>query len=78
MYYLHILLYIITEVISHENRFHRYAGGFVAQSPASHMPYLRDWTKDTNAPILSVEYRLAPEVVHSLIVLTVVCISGSI
>jgi hormone-sensitive lipase len=40
---------------------HFHGGGFIAQSSASHEAYLRDWAKELNAPILSVDYDLAPE-----------------
>jgi len=40
---------------------HFHGGGFIAQSSASHEAYLRDWAKGLNAPILSVDYDLAPE-----------------
>jgi acetyl esterase/lipase len=39
---------------------HFHGGGFIAQSSASHEAYLRDWAKELNAPILSVDYDLAP------------------
>ncbi|KAL3885275.1 hypothetical protein ACJMK2_025359 [Sinanodonta woodiana] len=41
--------------------FHCHGGGFVAQSSKSHETYLRHWTWDLKAPILSVDYALAPE-----------------
>ncbi|EKX51250.1 hypothetical protein GUITHDRAFT_134743 [Guillardia theta CCMP2712] len=40
---------------------HFHGGGFIAQSSASHEVYLRDWAKALEAPILSVDYDLAPE-----------------
>uniref|UniRef100_A0A8C1ADN1 Hormone-sensitive lipase n=1 Tax=Cyprinus carpio carpio TaxID=630221 RepID=A0A8C1ADN1_CYPCA len=40
---------------------HFHGGGFVAQTSKSHEPYLRSWSQDLNAPILSVDYSLAPE-----------------
>nr|XP_055066054.1 hormone-sensitive lipase isoform X2 [Misgurnus anguillicaudatus] len=40
---------------------HFHGGGFVAQTSKSHEPYLRGWSQDLNAPILSVDYSLAPE-----------------
>eukprot|EP01118_Nematostelium_gracile_P017756 TRINITY_DN7690_c0_g2_i1.p1 TRINITY_DN7690_c0_g2~~TRINITY_DN7690_c0_g2_i1.p1 ORF type:complete len:308 (-),score=50.78 TRINITY_DN7690_c0_g2_i1:8-901(-) len=48
-------------VISDSLIIHFHGGGFVAQTASSHILHLREWTKDTNAPILSVDYRLAPE-----------------
>lgn len=41
--------------------FHCHGGGFVAQSSKSHELYLRDWAVAIDAPILSVDYSLAPE-----------------
>ncbi|CAH0560948.1 unnamed protein product [Brassicogethes aeneus] len=40
---------------------HCHGGGFVAQSSKSHESYLRDWAKQLNVPILSIDYSLAPE-----------------
>ncbi|XP_069802545.1 hormone-sensitive lipase isoform X2 [Dendropsophus ebraccatus] len=40
---------------------HFHGGGFVAQTSKSHEPYLRTWAQDLEAPILSVDYSLAPE-----------------
>ncbi|XP_026083087.1 hormone-sensitive lipase-like isoform X3 [Carassius auratus] len=40
---------------------HFHGGGFVAQTSKSHEPYLRSWSQDLNAPVLSVDYSLAPE-----------------
>ncbi|KAK7105785.1 hypothetical protein V1264_017119 [Littorina saxatilis] len=40
---------------------HCHGGGFVAQSSRSHEVYLRDWAKDLDVPILSIDYSLAPE-----------------
>ncbi|UYV83132.1 LIPE [Cordylochernes scorpioides] len=40
---------------------HCHGGGFVSQSPDSHEIYLRDWAKETDVPILSIDYSLAPE-----------------
>eukprot|EP00741_Cyanophora_paradoxa_P019572 tig00021128_g18894.t1 len=40
---------------------HLHGGGFVAQTSCSHEGYLREWAKDTDAPIVSIDYRLAPE-----------------
>lgn len=42
--------------------FHCHGGGFVAQSSRSHEAYLRQWAQGLPAPILSVDYSLAPEV----------------
>uniref|UniRef100_T1JYX5 Alpha/beta hydrolase fold-3 domain-containing protein n=2 Tax=Tetranychus urticae TaxID=32264 RepID=T1JYX5_TETUR len=42
--------------------FHCHGAGFVAQSPESHEIYLRDWAiKLRGVPLVSVDYRLAPE-----------------
>ncbi|CAD5117030.1 DgyrCDS5858 [Dimorphilus gyrociliatus] len=41
--------------------FHIHGGGFVAQKSQSHTSYLRYWAKKTEAPILSVDYSLAPK-----------------
>lgn len=40
---------------------HFHGGGFVAQTSKSHENYLKNWSKDLNVPILSVDYSLAPE-----------------
>ncbi|XP_053908559.1 hormone-sensitive lipase isoform X2 [Cuculus canorus] len=40
---------------------HFHGGGFVAQTSRSHEPYLRGWACELGAPILSVDYALAPE-----------------
>jgi len=40
---------------------HFHGGGFIAHTSISHLMYLRKWAKETNIPILTVEYRLAPE-----------------
>ncbi|XP_051575958.1 hormone-sensitive lipase isoform X2 [Myxocyprinus asiaticus] len=40
---------------------HFHGGGFVAQTSKSHEPYLRSWSQDLNAAVLSVDYSLAPE-----------------
>ncbi|XP_052059671.1 hormone-sensitive lipase-like [Mytilus californianus] len=40
---------------------HCHGGGFVAQSSRSHEVYLRQWAKDLDVPILSIDYSLAPE-----------------
>eukprot|EP00912_Choanoflagellata_sp_UC4_P001757 UC4_evm3s1127 len=48
---------------------HFHGGGFIAQSSRSHEPYLRRWARETEAPILSVDYTLAPEATHEQIVL---------
>ncbi|XP_076257350.1 hormone-sensitive lipase isoform X1 [Rhynchophorus ferrugineus] len=40
---------------------HCHGGGFVAQSSKSHEGYLRDWAKNLNIPIFSIDYSLAPE-----------------
>ncbi|XP_067419882.1 hormone-sensitive lipase isoform X2 [Emydura macquarii macquarii] len=40
---------------------HFHGGGFVAQTSKSHEPYLRGWAQELGAPLLSVDYALAPE-----------------
>lgn len=40
---------------------HIHGGGFIAMSSASHEMYTRKWAKLTNIPIMSIDYRLAPE-----------------
>lgn len=39
---------------------HCHGGGFIACSSQSHEVYLREWTKDLNVPIISIDYSLAP------------------
>ncbi|KCV72410.1 hypothetical protein H696_01806 [Fonticula alba] len=41
--------------------FHVHGGGFVAMTSFSHGNYMRQWALDTGLPILSVDYRLAPD-----------------
>ncbi|XP_076350342.1 hormone-sensitive lipase isoform X2 [Tachypleus tridentatus] len=45
---------------SRELLIHCHGGGFIAQSPEAHEIYLRDWAKDLDIPILSIDYSLAP------------------
>ena len=40
---------------------HLHGGGWVAQSPESHLDYLHQWSAQLDTPILSVDYSLAPE-----------------
>lgn len=40
---------------------HFHGGGFIAMSSNSHQNYTRRWATDTETPVLSVDYRLAPE-----------------
>ncbi|XP_062967766.1 hormone-sensitive lipase isoform X1 [Cynocephalus volans] len=40
---------------------HFHGGGFVAQTSKSHEPYLKSWAHELGAPILSIDYSLAPE-----------------
>nr|XP_012613984.1 hormone-sensitive lipase isoform X4 [Microcebus murinus] len=40
---------------------HFHGGGFVAQTSKSHEPYLKGWAQELGAPILSIDYSLAPE-----------------
>lgn len=39
---------------------HCHGGGFIACSSQSHEVYLREWTKELNVPIISIDYSLAP------------------
>jgi hypothetical protein len=41
--------------------FHIHGGGFVAMSSSSHEGYLRRWAVDSGIPIVSMDYRKAPE-----------------
>ena len=41
--------------------FHCHGGGFVAQSSNTHLIYLKSWARGAGAPIVSVDYSLAPE-----------------
>ena len=41
--------------------FHIHGGAFMAMSSNSHQNYTRQWAISTNTPVLSVDYRLAPE-----------------
>ncbi len=38
-----------------------HGGGFVAQSSNSHLVYLKSFAKGVGAPIISIDYSLAPE-----------------
>ncbi|KAK2119854.1 hypothetical protein P7K49_001240 [Saguinus oedipus] len=38
-----------------------HGGGFVAQTSKSHEPYLKSWAQELGAPIISIDYSLAPE-----------------
>lgn len=40
---------------------HCHGGGFIAQSSLSHESYLRQWAKQLEVPILSIDYSLAPQ-----------------
>ena len=40
---------------------HLHGGGWVAQSPESHLDYLHQWASQLNTPVLSIDYSLAPE-----------------
>ena len=40
---------------------HLHGGGWVAQSPESHLDYLHQWASQLDTPILSIDYSLAPE-----------------
>uniref|UniRef100_A0A0N4ZFU3 Hormone-sensitive lipase n=1 Tax=Parastrongyloides trichosuri TaxID=131310 RepID=A0A0N4ZFU3_PARTI len=41
--------------------FHCHGGGYLATSSKSHECYLRSWAKQTNCPVVSIDYSLAPE-----------------
>jgi len=41
--------------------FHMHGGGFIAQTSKSHETYLRQWSRDSGVPILSIDYSLAPQ-----------------
>jgi hormone-sensitive lipase len=41
--------------------FHMHGGGFIAQTSKSHETYLRQWSRDSGIPILSIDYSLAPQ-----------------
>ena len=38
-----------------------HGGGFIAQTSKSHQSYLRQWSRNLNMPIFSVDYSLAPQ-----------------
>lgn len=40
---------------------HIHGGGFIAMSPSSHENYLRKWVNALEVPLISIDYRLAPE-----------------
>ncbi|KJE91855.1 hormone-sensitive lipase [Capsaspora owczarzaki ATCC 30864] len=40
---------------------HFHGGGFISQSSKSHEIYLREWTRELDCPIVSVDYTLAPD-----------------
>lgn len=40
---------------------HIHGGGFVAMSSSSHESYLRKWSNKLEVPVISIDYRLAPE-----------------
>ncbi|CEF68232.1 Hormone-sensitive lipase [Strongyloides ratti] len=40
---------------------HCHGGGYLATSSKSHECYLRSWAKQSNCPIISIDYSLAPE-----------------
>ena len=47
--------------ISESVIFHIHGGGFISMSSRCHENYTRRWAMQTSVPILSVDYRLAPE-----------------
>ena len=40
---------------------HFHGGGFIGMSSFSHQSYTRQWVNATDIPMVSVDYRLAPE-----------------
>lgn len=38
-----------------------HGGGFFSESPDGHAIYLKTWANELNAPILSIDYSLAPQ-----------------
>ena len=40
---------------------HLQGGGYVSQTSKAHESYLKQWCREWNAPIFSVDYSLAPE-----------------
>lgn len=46
----------------HEIIVHIHGGGFVSMSSNAHQNVTRGWAKETNLPIFSIDYGLAPEV----------------
>jgi hormone-sensitive lipase len=40
---------------------HIHGGGFVATSSTTHENYLRKWSKNLDIPVISIDYRLAPD-----------------
>ncbi|XP_075047005.1 hormone-sensitive lipase isoform X2 [Mixophyes fleayi] len=58
---LEILLRSRPAALSPDLIIHFHGGGFVAQTSKSHEPYLKTWAQELEAPILSVDYSLAPE-----------------
>ena len=40
---------------------HVHGGGFISMSSGSHQNYTRVWANATHVPIISVDYRLAPD-----------------
>ncbi|KAG1674060.1 Hormone-sensitive lipase [Nymphon striatum] len=55
------LLNVKEAPLSRDLILHIHGGGFLAMSSKSHEVYLREWAKDIDAPILSVDYTLAPK-----------------
>lgn len=41
---------------------HIHGGGWVSQSPDQHIAYVSEWAKMANAPVISIDYSLSPEV----------------
>ena len=40
---------------------HFHGGGFVSSTSKTHLGYLKAWAKDTDSPVLSVDYSLSPQ-----------------
>ena len=41
---------------------HIHGGGWVSQSPDQHLPYISEWGKYAQLPVLTIDYSLSPEV----------------
>ena len=47
---------------------HIHGGGWISQSPDQHLPYVSEWAKRTNSPVLSIDYSLSPETQYPIAV----------